>query len=103
MTIKTIDVKFFDIKEFLVEYSDNISKGGIYVKTQKPLEIKTKVNINIYLPEREDPIAFEGIVVNAMTPENAKKAKKSPGMGIKFDPFDEEKEALFFSYLQKLT
>ena len=51
MTI-LIKVEFSDVKLFLEEYSENITKGGIFLITK--LSINSKVTLSFHLPHSEN-------------------------------------------------
>jgi PilZ domain. len=76
-----VNKEFRDVDEFIVEYVQNISKSGIFIKSTMPLPVGTMVNLKftLILDELE---TIEGVgkvvrVVQAGTSE-------SPGMGVVF-------------------
>jgi len=60
----------------------NISGAGIYVKCRKTYAVKTKLNLQIKLPDVPEPVSCSGIVVwNA---DKEIQPHEYPGMGIQF-------------------
>ena len=69
-------------REFLVAYSENISRGGIFVATQKPPELREVVELLLHLPDGEGPAQTDAQVVHRVTPEQAK--GRVAGAGLQF-------------------
>ena len=86
-----LSVKYSSAKDFLVDYSKNISVGGIFIRTSEPAEFGTKVLIEFNLPEIPKKIKGLGEVVRVV--RSGESYKEPAGMGIrflKFDPGSEE-------------
>ena len=73
-----LKVDYKKLNSFFADYTKNISKGGTFIKTKKPLPIGTRFLFKLSVPQR--PAAFEliGEVVWSTTEGD------EPGMGIKF-------------------
>ncbi|MDD5224029.1 MAG: TIGR02266 family protein [bacterium] len=81
-----LSVKYSSAKEFFVDYSNNISVGGIFIRTLEPAEFGTKVLIEFTLPEIPRKVKGLGEVVRVV---RAGSSERDPaGMGIKFLKFD---------------
>jgi uncharacterized protein (TIGR02266 family) len=81
-----LSVKYSRAKEFFVDYSNNISIGGIFIRTLEPAEFGTKVLIEFTLPEIPRKVKGLGEVVRVV---HAGGSEREPaGMGIKFLKFD---------------
>jgi len=79
--------------------ADNISEGGIFIKTEKTLPINSEIEMMLYL----DPgsgIAIKGIVVNKRS--FFRGSQPINGMGIEFKDIDRETAVLLRNYTQKL-
>jgi uncharacterized protein (TIGR02266 family) len=57
----------------------NLSPGGLFVHTRKPLDIGTDVDLEVLIADEETPIHVRGKVV-WLRPEPG----QQPGMGIQF-------------------
>ena len=57
----------------------NLSPGGLFVRTSKPLDIGTDVDLEVLIADEETPIHVRGKVV-WLRPEPG----QQPGMGIHF-------------------
>jgi uncharacterized protein (TIGR02266 family) len=81
--IAEIKLKFKTTNGFIQKYTEDISKGGVFIKTDKPLPFDTRVKVLIELPDL-DQIELNGRVVYVLNEEEAKKVMREPGMGIQF-------------------
>lgn len=83
-----IEIHFTSFDHFYKEYTKNISKGGIFVKTNNPLAPQTVIAIKLFLPGSQDPLNLVAEVVHVLTPEIAKLHNWDPGMGLHFVDYD---------------
>jgi uncharacterized protein (TIGR02266 family) len=86
-----VQYRFNSFEDFLAEYSVNISPGGMFIKTDKPLEQGTMVYLQFTLKDGSRLIEGMGKVVwvNAVGMKD-----RVPGMGVEFVNFDDESMAL---------
>ena len=84
---------YSDLDELVEHYAQNISEGGIFIKTDTPLPIGSKVRLQISLVHQSlTYIDAKGEVVHAI--EKASRGKEK-GMGIRFiEMCEESKEFL---------
>jgi len=77
----TVNREFKDVDQFIVEYVQNISKSGVFIKSEDPLPVGTQVNLKFSLI-LDDLETLEGIgkVVRVVPPGG----KEAPGMGVVF-------------------
>ncbi len=73
-----LKVDYKKLNSFFADYTKNISKGGTFIKTKKPLPIGTRFLFKLSVPQRSSPFELTGEVVWS-TPEG-----EEPGMGIRF-------------------
>jgi type IV pilus assembly protein PilZ len=83
-----LKVEYKRLNTFFYDYTKNISKGGTFIKTEKPLDIGTNFLFKLVIPSQPEPIALRGEVrwvvkQGAPLPPEAA-AGHEPGMGIKF-------------------
>jgi uncharacterized protein (TIGR02266 family) len=78
---RTINHEFASVDEFIHEYVTNISRSGVFIRSDDPLPVGTLVNLRftVILDELE---TVEGIgeVVRVVPPESG----EAPGMGVVF-------------------
>jgi len=65
---------------------ENISAGGIFIRTARPMLQHTPVQLNLARPGMRKPLLIGGMVVSTIDQETAAKRGSPPGMGIAFDP-----------------
>src|SRR3954454_12051756 len=73
-----LKVDYKKLNSFFADYTKNISKGGTFIKTKKPLPIGTRFLFKLTVPQRGDPFELLGEVVRSQTDG------EEPGMGIRF-------------------
>ncbi len=81
------------LDEFVEQYSQDISRGGIFIKSKKPMKIGTLLKFEFQLKDESSLIHGVGRVVWVRAPEEATDASPA-GMGIKFIKMDADSRAL---------
>ncbi len=74
------------------EFAENISEGGLFIKTSSPLEVGTEIIIEFLLPVLKEPIRVKGRVEWHTNLPGV--TRTPPGMGVSFQelsPEDKEK------------
>src|SRR5262249_32980702 len=79
----TLKVDYKRINTFFADYTKNISKGGTFIKTSKPLAIGTEFVFVLSLPTQHEQLHLRGEVVWIVDEDESSDAKP-PGMGIRF-------------------
>ncbi len=79
----TLRVDYKRMNTFFADYAKNISKGGTFIRTSKPLDVGTEFVFVLSIPEQREQLQLRGevmwTVVDADTAED-----KPAGMGIRF-------------------
>ena len=78
-----IEILFKDVTSFLKSYIVHVRQGGLFVKTENPLPLDSRVFLRITLPEQSTVIEAEGRVV--LTNPYGGETCFPRGMGIKFE------------------
>ncbi len=73
-----LKVDYKKLNSFFADYTKNISKGGTFIKTRKPLAIGTRFLFRLTVPGRAEPFELNGEVVHASP------SGEDAGMGIRF-------------------
>jgi type IV pilus assembly protein PilZ len=87
----TLRVDYKRLNTFFADYTKNISKGGTFIRTTKPLEAGTEFMFVLSLPESVE-LELKGIV-KWVVPESVASAENPAGMGIQF-VFGDDSERL---------
>jgi len=90
-------VEYKRLNTFFHDYTKNISKGGTFIKTDRPLEIGTLFLFRLILPAPEEPLTLRGdvrwVVRTGEPPPPESEGATEPGMGIRF-VYDDPEERL---------
>lgn len=79
-----LKVEYKRLNSFFADYTKNISRGGTFIRTEKPLDIGTDFTFKLVVPRLEEPLKLNGRVQWVVPPEEAEAAGHEPGMGIGF-------------------
>ncbi len=82
---KKFKVSYRSAKAFVNSYLFNLSVGGLFVKTDAPLEPGEKLYLQVFLPDGGDALEVMGEVTWSHEEEKEVSGKTfPPGMGVKF-------------------
>ena len=59
-----LKVDYKKLNSFFADYTKNISKGGTFIKTKKPLPIGTRFLFKLTVPSRDAPFELLGEVLD---------------------------------------
>ena len=76
-------VEYKRLNSFFADYTRNISRGGTFIRTERPLEIGTDFIFKLGVPTLDEPLVLQGRVQWVVTPDQAT-PDQEPGMGIGF-------------------
>jgi type IV pilus assembly protein PilZ len=79
-----LKVEYKRLNSFFADYTKNISRGGTFIKTNRPLPIGTEFVFKLFVPQLERPLAIHGEVQWVVTEAEAETQRTEPGMGIRF-------------------
>jgi uncharacterized protein (TIGR02266 family) len=99
---KTLSLTYKDDQAFISAYISNISTGGLFIKTEKPLRQGDQFLLRLQLPSLQSPLKISCEVAWVKGPTEAT-AKEPAGMGIKFIEMSKADRDAFKQYLGKIT
>jgi len=83
-----LKVEYKRLNTFFADYTKNISRGGTFIKTARPLPIGTEFLFKLYIPGRSEPLTIHGEVQRIVTGDDARDmdgdGTPDQGMAIKF-------------------
>ena len=85
-----LKVEYKRLNSFFADYTKNISRGGTFIGTDRPLEIGTDFVFKLGVPNLAEPLVLKGKVQWVVMPHEANE-ERGPGMGIGF-VFDSDVE-----------
>jgi len=91
-----LKVDYKKLNSFFADYTRNISKGGTFIKTRKPLPVATRFLFKLGIPGRNEPFELLGEVAwSSSEGEDA-------GMGIRFVYADDTQRFAFEDVVERL-
>jgi uncharacterized protein (TIGR02266 family) len=95
----TFRVSFPSVDQLLIAYSTDLSKGGMFLQTERFLPLNAVLQLQLSLGEGSAEIPIACRVVYVRDHAESKLAGKPPGMGIEFLDLTPECLALIESYI----
>jgi type IV pilus assembly protein PilZ len=101
-----LKVEYKRLNTFFYDYTKNISKGGTFIKTERPLDIGTIFLFKLMIPSRDEPIALRGevrwVVKEGLPRPPEIPADHEPGMGIRFMYEDDQQRHNLEQIVEKM-
>lgn len=80
-----LKVEYKRINSFFADYTKNISRGGTFIKTGRPLPIGTEFLFKLYVPQLNAALEIHGEVQWIVSEQDVIEGKhEEAGMGIRF-------------------
>ena len=79
-----LKVEYKRLNTFFADYTKNISRGGTFIKTARPLPVGTEFLFKLFVPSREEPLMISGEVQRIVTGADASEIGEDQGMAIRF-------------------
>src|SRR5258706_1490654 len=96
-------VKISPPERMRVAYLKDLSEGGVFIRTDKPLALERIVDVDLLAPGRVEPIRLRGRITRVQNDEASRLANLQ-GMGVKFIEMtpqsDAALKALVLEYVQ---
>ena len=81
-TSTVVQVNYHTVDSFFTDFADNISAGGMFIATPKPLRSGIRLSVEFLLPKCDYPIQVKAEVAwSRSVPSDGQQR----GMGVKFD------------------
>ena len=82
-----VKVEYESVEDFLLDYTSNLSMGGMFIKTDRPLQVGARFRLRFQITGRATPVETYAEVKWVVNEEHL-----NSGMGVAFDtlsPADE--------------
>lgn len=86
---------------FVSNYVTNLSRGGLFIRSDHPLPVSAEVDLTLTLPDSDTRITARGRVVWNYDIERGT-SRVVPGMGIKLLDIQEDERRKLAEYLEAL-
>lgn len=97
----TLRVDYKRLNTFFADYTKNISKGGTFIRTSKPLEVGTQFMFVLSFPSAEGQLRLKGEVMWVVVDEDAS-GDTPAGMGIRFLFDNDGERAAVHNFVERL-
>lgn len=98
-----LKVEYKKMNTFFADYTKNISKGGTFIKTERPLPVGTEFLFKLSLPKRDEPFELKGNVVWTNQPSEIQNPDvPDMGMGIRFIYRTPDERGIFEGEVEQL-
>ncbi len=94
-----IKVDYRTVGTFVTDYTTNLSRGGVFVKTSLPLEPGEKVRLRVTIPGQDLPFPLDGVV---RWHRKVGDESGDPGMGIEFTDFSDELKQSLHDFVETI-
>ena len=94
-------VEYKRLNTFFADYTRNISKGGTFIRTDRPLDVDTEFIFALAVPSLDGPLRLLGKVRWRRTAEESTEDAEA-GMGIEFVWRDDEERRATERTVEKL-
>lgn len=95
-----LEVTFEDAEELMRQYTENISRGGIFLHSEVPFELGTTFRARLIIPDVLRTVPFLGKVVRVEPLVEDERAIF--GVGVAFEDVDPESEAMLAAHVARL-
>lgn len=96
-----LNVEYKRLNTFFADYTRNISKGGTFIRTDRPLDLATEFVFALTIRGLDEPLRLRGRVKWIVKPSDATPTSPA-GMGIEFQYANEAERRATESIVEKL-
>jgi hypothetical protein len=89
-----IKVQYKNIEKLREDWAENISFGGMFIRSDTPLPIRTPVEVSLTLPDHEKTLILAAEVVRTVDKREAEERGLKSGFAIEFLDFIKKKKDL---------
>jgi uncharacterized protein (TIGR02266 family) len=93
-----VRVAYSTVDALFSEFTRNINEGGLFIETEAPVEMDSRVQLQFSLPGSDEPIKACGRVVHVNAPGQGGPV----GIGIEFEELDAGARARIDELVQQL-
>jgi type IV pilus assembly protein PilZ len=94
-------VDYKRMNTFFADYAKNISKGGTFIRTSKPLDVGTEFVFVLSIPEQTNQLELRGEVIWTVLGDQATDDHPA-GMGIRFRFEDDDERQTLERFVEAL-
>ena len=95
---RVLSLNYKDRNSFIKAYTGNISRGGVFIKTENPLQLDERFLLKLQLPDIAAPLRIRCRVI-----WRRKEARQTPdkpnGMGVQFEEMGKNDSDILHNYI----
>jgi len=96
----SLKVTYPNLKRFMIDYTKNVSRGGMFIRTKSVYETGLRIDLALHVPGLEGPVNIVGRVVHNRF---ATAGHEDAGIGIEFiDVDDKSREMVIAAVRQQM-
>lgn len=93
----SLKVTYRDFDRFFTEYTANISRGGMFIRTETPHERGSLIDLLLYVSGLDEPIKISGEVVHR---DCFNRNMEDAGIGVKFISIDKKSKKMLLNFIK---
>lgn len=97
-----LEVRFYHRDQFVKVYTENISRGGLFIVTDVLLEPGAEVGVDLVIPDLATVWHLTGRVAYRLDPETARQLESQPGVGVELTEAEPSVMEAFRAYVQRV-
>jgi uncharacterized protein (TIGR02266 family) len=97
-----LEVRFYHRDTFVKVYTENISRGGMFVATDEILEPGTEIGVDLVIPDLGSVWHLTGRVAYRLDAETASHLESPPGVGVEFTDAEPSVLEAFRVYVERI-
>ena len=97
-----LEVRFYHRDTFVKVYTENISRGGMFVATEEVLEPGTEIGVDLVIPDLASVWHLTGRVAYRLDAETARHLESPPGVGVELTDAEPSVLEAFRVYVQRI-
>ena len=95
-------MRYYHRQQFLKEYTETISQGGLFIATDQPFEPGEELKIELVIPDLAAALPVTGRVAYRLDPQAAAELETKPGIGIQITEIDPRVNGTLRDYVQRI-
>jgi len=98
-----LKIRYKKAATFVNEFTENLERGGTFIKTGKPLECGRRCHFELTVPGKDDPVRIRGMVVWSSRGIDELPDGQKAGMGVRYEVEDAQGLADLAAAVKDLT
>ncbi|HWR96845.1 MAG TPA: PilZ domain-containing protein [Candidatus Methanoperedens sp.] len=97
-----LEVRFYHRELLVREYTENISRGGLFIATEEVFEPGAEIAVDLVIPDLATVWHVTGRVAYRLDAQKARQLDSLPGIGIQITDADSRVEEAFRAYVRRI-